>query len=49
MADNDNTTRFEGWDRLPMPSVAKGALGTATMPTMVPNGQSMLVDGGRCS
>jgi hypothetical protein len=30
-------------------SVAVGASGTAMMPTIVPNSQSMLVDGGRCS
>jgi hypothetical protein len=49
MAADDDTTRFEGWDQLPMPmlgSVAEGASGTATM---VPDSQLMLVDGGRCS
>ena len=52
MAADDDTTRFEGWDQLPMPmlgSVAEGASGTATMPTMVPDSRLMLVDGGRCS
>jgi hypothetical protein len=29
-------------------SVAEGASGTATMPTMVPDSQLMLVDDGRC-
>jgi hypothetical protein len=44
MAADDDTTQFEGWDRLPMPmlgSVAEGASGTAMMPTMVPDSQSM--------
>jgi len=40
MAADDDTTQFEGCDRLPMPMLAlmaKGALCTAMMPTMVPN------------
>ncbi len=57
MAADDDTTQFEGWDQLPMPShhqcqarlalVAEGGSGTATMPTMLADSQSMLVDGGR--
>jgi hypothetical protein len=30
-------------------SVTEGASGTATMPVMLSDSQSMLVDGGRCS
>ncbi len=44
--------RCQGSDRLPMPTlppVTEGASGTATMPTVLADSQSMLVDGGRCS